>query len=103
MFAVGEVVRELVTTAPDLVPEGGVGGLTTLGRRTIAPLLPCSLCGAPMEPVFLGGVDVDRCYHDEVMWFDRGELVQVVDVAKDQHREREKSWLVRLLAFWFVG
>jgi Zn-finger nucleic acid-binding protein len=55
-----------------------------------------------MEPVFLGGVDVDRCYHDELMWFDRGELALVVDVAHDQHRERARSWLVRLLAFWFI-
>lgn len=99
MLSVGEVVRELVAVAPDLVPEGGVGGLTTLGRRTTAPLLPCPLCGASMEPVFLGGVDVDRCYHDEILWFDLGELAQVVDVAQDQHRERAKSWLTRLLAF----
>ncbi len=102
LFATSEVVRELVTAAPDLVPDGGIGGITTLGRRTVPPLLPCSLCGAPMEPVFLGGVDVDRCYHDEVMWFDRGELALVVDVAEDQRRERAKSWLVRLLAFWYV-
>lgn len=103
MFAVSEVVRELVATAPELVPPAGVGGMTTLGRRTHSPLLDCSLCGGPMEPVFLGGVEVDRCYHDEVMWFDAGELALVVDVARDQHLERERSWLVRLLAFWFVG
>jgi len=103
MFAVEEVVRELVATAPELVPQGGVSGLTTLGRRTIAPLLDCSVCGGPMEPVFLGGVDVDRCYHDELIWFDRGELALVVDVAHDQERRREQSWLMRLLAFWFIG
>jgi Zn-finger nucleic acid-binding protein len=103
LFAVGEVVHELVVTAPDLVGSGGVAGLTTFGRRTIAPLVDCSVCGAPMEPVFLGGVDVDRCYHDELIWFDRGELALVVDVAADQHRVREQSWLVRLLAFWFIG
>jgi Zn-finger nucleic acid-binding protein len=103
LFGVGEVVHELVRTAPDLVPAGAVGGLTTLGRRTVAPLLSCSICGAAMEPVFLGGVDVDRCYHDELIWFDRGELALVVDVASDQHRQREQSWLARLLAFWFIG
>jgi Zn-finger nucleic acid-binding protein len=103
LFSVGEVVRELVVTAPDLVGTGGVVGLTTLGRRTIAPLLDCSVCGGPMEPVFLGGVDVDRCYHDELIWFDRGELALVVDVATDQHRDRDQSWLVRMLAFWFIG
>ena len=103
LFAVGEVVHELVQTAPDLAPTSHIHGLTTLARRTVAPLLDCSVCGAVMEPVFLGGVDVDRCYHDELMWFDRGELALVVDVAKDQHRAREQSWLVRLLAFWFIA
>ena len=102
LFAVGEVVQELVETAPDLAPRSTVTGLSTLARRTVAPLLDCSVCGAAMEPVFLGGVDVDRCYHDELLWFDRGELALVVDVAQDQHRARAQSWLVRLLAFWFI-
>jgi Zn-finger nucleic acid-binding protein len=101
LIAVSEVVRELVVSSPDLVPEGGVGGLPTLGRRSVAPLLDCSICGAPMEPVFLGGIEIDRCYHDQMLWFDRGELAAVVDVARDQHRERDKNWFVRLLAFWF--
>lgn len=98
LLAVSEVVRELVTAAPDLVPADGIGGLPTLGRRTTAPLITCSLCGAPMEPVFLGGVEVDRCYHDDMVWFDRGELGLVVDIAGDQRRERERTWLARLLA-----
>src|SRR5262245_51564929 len=87
LFAVGEVMPELLLTAPELMPKAGASGLTTLGRRTVAPLLDCSVCGGPMEPVFLGGVDVDRCYHDELIWFDRGELALVVDVARDQHHE----------------
>jgi Zn-finger nucleic acid-binding protein len=103
LFAVGEVVQELLATAPDLAPKKKGSTLSTLARRTVAPLLDCSVCGAPMEPVFLGGVDVDRCFHDELIWFDRGELALVVDVAADQHRERAQSWLVRLLAFWFIG
>jgi Zn-finger nucleic acid-binding protein len=97
LFAVVEVIRELVATAPDLVPDGGIGGLTTLGRRTREPLLACALCGGPMEPVFLGGVEVDRCYYDHVLWFDRSELRVVVDIAHEQHRERARSWLARLL------
>ena len=105
LLATSEVVRELVQTAPDLVPAGGVGGITTLGRRTVAPLLDCSVCGAPMEPVFLGGVEVDRCYHDELMWFDRSELALVVDIAREQsvERTRDRSWLAKLLAFVMIG
>jgi Zn-finger nucleic acid-binding protein len=37
-----------------------------------------------MEPVFLGGVELDRCYHDEQLWFDRGEIGRVVDRAREQ-------------------
>jgi Zn-finger nucleic acid-binding protein len=96
LFAVVEVICELVAAAPDLVPDAGIGGLTTLGRRSAAPLLACAQCGAPMEPVFLGGVDVDRCYHDEVLWFDRNELRWVVETAHEQHRERARSWLARI-------
>ena len=98
VLGVGEVVRQLVETAPDLVPDGGIGDLPTLGRRSLAPLVPCAACGADMEPVFLGGVDVDRCYHDQLLWFDRGELELVLDVAREQKGERERSWLVKLLA-----
>ena len=97
LIAVVDVVRELVAVAPDLVPDEGVGGLPTLGRRSRTPLVACAMCGAPMEPVFLGGVPVDRCYHDDLIWFDRGELQQVLAAAREQRDERQASWLSRLL------
>ena len=96
-MAIGEVVRELVAIAPDLVPRDGIGGLPTLGRRTAERLLPCGVCGAEMEPVFLGGVPLDRCYHDELLWFDRGEIERVLAVAAEQRAERTSSWLIKLL------
>jgi Zn-finger nucleic acid-binding protein len=97
---VSDVVRELLVIAPDLLPAGGVAGLTTLGRRS-ATTLTCPVCGAPMDPVFLGGVDVDRCYHDELIWFDDVELDRVLDIARAQREARHQSWLGRLAAALF--
>lgn len=101
LLGTGELVRVLLVVAPDLVPAGeGVHGITTLGRRS-PTTLPCGVCGAPMEPVFLGGIGVDRCYHDELVWFDGGELDLVLTVAHEQHGERTKSWLARMMARLF--
>jgi len=101
LVGTGELVRELVRVAPDLVPEGGFAGISTIGRRSDAPALACPVCGDDMNPVFLGGVEIDRCYHDEFAWFDRGELDRVLDRARDQHVKREDSWLRKLVAQWF--
>jgi Zn-finger nucleic acid-binding protein len=99
---VSEIVRELLVIAPDLLPAGGVAGLTTLGRRS-ATTLTCPACGAPMEPVFLGGVHVDRCYHDELIWFDDIELDRVLDIARAQRAARDQSWLGRLASLFGTG
>ncbi len=99
LLGVGELIDELLVIAPDLLPKAGVRSITTLGRRTAAPLLTCAACGAPMEPVFLGAVEVDRCYHDDQLWFDAGEHQLVVERAGEQHAERAPgSWLDRLRA-----
>jgi len=97
LLSVAEVVGELVTIAPDLVPQDGIGGLPTLGRRSKERLLACGVCGAEMDPVFLGGVELDRCYHDDMIWFDRGEIERVLEIAADQRSERTSSWLMKLL------
>jgi len=101
VVGVSDVVRELLVIAPDLLPVGGVAGLTTRARRS-ATTLPCPACAAPMEPVFLGGVDVDRCYHDELIWFDDVELDRVLDIARAQRDERHQSWLGKLAAVLFA-
>jgi Zn-finger nucleic acid-binding protein len=95
LFGLGEVVARLVAIAPDLVPEGGIGDVSTIGRRSVDHVL-CAVCGAEMEPVFLGGVDVDRCYRDQMLWFDFGELELVMEQAREQRDDRA-SWLARLL------
>jgi hypothetical protein len=84
LVGIGELIDELVKVAPKLLPDGGARGISTIGRRTTAPLSACPTCAAPMEPVFLGGVELDRCYHDEQLWFDRGEIGRVVDRAREQ-------------------
>ncbi len=99
-MSISEVAEKLIEVAPDLLPSGaGVNGLTTLGRRTYGPPLQCGVCSAPMEPVFLGGVDIDRCFHDELLWFDHDKLTRVLDIAREQHLERKlhRGWLSRLL------
>lgn len=100
VLGVPEVVRELLRIAPDLLPPAGVAGLTTLGRRS-ATTLTCPACGAPMEPVFLGGVHVDRCYHDELIWFADRELDRVLATAQSQREARDQTWLGRLVATLF--
>jgi Zn-finger nucleic acid-binding protein len=99
LVGIGEVIDELVEIAPDLMPAAGARSITTLGRGTTAALVICATCGAPMEPVFLGGVDVDRCYHDEQIWFDGEEHALVMQRATAQREARASSgWLSRLLA-----
>src|SRR5262249_33601391 len=95
LSGVAEVVTALVAVAPELV-DGDVLDLPTIGRRTVAPALPCSVCGGDLEPVFLGGVELDRCYHDQLVWFDRGELALVLETARTQKSDRETPWLRRL-------
>jgi Zn-finger nucleic acid-binding protein len=101
LCGVGELVTELVAIAPELVPDGGVGGLTTLGRRPKEHRMSCPTCGAVLEPVFLGGVPIDRCYHDELLWFDAGEQAAVMAVVREQHGTATVSWVRRLLGQWF--
>lgn len=96
LASVGELVTELATAAPALVPESGARNLRTFGRHTTQPLLTCPSCAGQMEPVFLAGVDVDRCYHDEQLWLDAGEPALILDRAQAQVRG-EQSWFTALI------
>lgn len=100
LLGTGELVRELIAVAPDLRPEGGVEDLPTRGRRS-AEALPCAMCEEPMAAVFLGGVELDRCYDDELVWFDGGELQRVLAVAREQKAARDQPAIIRVLAAWF--
>jgi len=37
-----------------------------------------------MDPVFLGGICVDRCYSDEMFWFEAIELQRVLSTASQR-------------------
>jgi Zn-finger nucleic acid-binding protein len=100
VLGIPEIVRELLAIAPDLLPSRGVAGITTIGRRS-ATTLTCPACGAPMDPVFLGGVHVDRCYHDELIWFDDRGLDRVLATAQSQREARHQTWLERLVTVLF--
>jgi Zn-finger nucleic acid-binding protein len=96
LMGIGELITALLEIAPSLLPEGNVRSITTLGRH--GPPLRCPTCAGQMEPVFLGGVDVERCYHDEQLWLDRGEPKRVFDRAAAQQQEHtaDEGWLDKL-------
>lgn len=99
LAGIGEVARELVAIAPELMPDGRVDDVRTIARRSAAPAVACPACAAPMRPVFLGGTELDRCDEDALLWFDRGELDLVLEVAREHHApQRGLTWHDRLVA-----
>lgn len=92
----GEMIAELLRVAPDLLPEG-TPRLPTRSRAQVGAALPCAVCRAPMQPVYLGGIDVDRCHADELFWFDASELARVLARASAQHEARQVGWLERVV------
>ena len=52
--------------------------------------------------MFLGGVELDRCFVDEVFWFDAREHEAVLATATAQHAERTRPWLARYLRDLFA-
>ncbi len=93
LAGVGDVIAELLVVAPHLAPPGGIGDLSTIARRApIEDELECPACGDAMEPIFLGARELDRCRHDQLIWFDHAELDEVIEVARGQPR---RSWLAR--------
>lgn len=91
LAGVTEVIDELVAVAPHLAPPGGIGDLSTMGRHS-NETIRCPVCGDAMEPIWLGGKELDRCHHDHLIWFDAAELEEVIEIARGQPR---RSWLAR--------
>jgi Zn-finger nucleic acid-binding protein len=98
---IGELIRLLARVVPELVPHG----TTRLDTPTRAPheaALICAACGQPMTPVELHGVKLDRCYKDQLVWFDATELDKVIDIAiADQ--EARKGWTQKLRDLLFAN
>lgn len=99
---VGELIRLFLRFAPDLLPRGGASGLETLAWPSARPPINCAACGKPMEPVMLHGITVDRCYQDELVWFDARELDKLIDAAIAGHHAR-KGWAQRLRELLFAS
>jgi Zn-finger nucleic acid-binding protein len=97
---VAELVRQLAFVVPDLVPRVSAD-LVTAKRAAHEPALPCAVCGQVMEPVELQGVLLDRCYKDQLVWFDASELDRVIESALAEHHAR-KSWVQRLRELLFA-
>lgn len=97
-LSVAELVSELIVVAPDLIPSDGFLDVATPQRVQGVPL-PCPLCGSAMQPVFLGGADVDRCRPDGVIWFDTSEIDRAIAAAASQHDQRSAGLLGRLIEF----
>jgi Zn-finger nucleic acid-binding protein len=53
-------------------------------------MMHCPLClDSPLEPKFVGGVEVDICPRCRGIWLDRGEIDRFAeDTSPQQHRPR---------------
>jgi Zn-finger nucleic acid-binding protein len=82
------LAHDLVAVAPELLPAGNVRDVTMIGRRSTEPAIACPACASPMAPVFLGGVELDRCDEDALVWFDSDEYARVIAAAREQRDGR---------------
>jgi hypothetical protein len=106
LVTVEEMINALLAVEPGLYPVAGVKGLTTIGRRARGAQLACCVCRSPFEPVFLGGEEIERCYKDEVLWFDVDEHDRALAAARGQHADpsrREPPSLRERLVRWVNG
>jgi Zn-finger nucleic acid-binding protein len=97
----GELIRLLLRYAPELLPPGS-NRLATKPRATVSLPLRCAACTKPMQPVELHGVALDRCPHDELLWFEANQLDVVIDAAIADVEAR-RSWAQRLRDLLFAN
>jgi len=57
--------------------------LARLARKQEGPTRPSPVTGKAMQPITVMGVVLDRCTESGGLWFDSGELEQVVTAMKD--------------------
>jgi Zn-finger nucleic acid-binding protein len=96
LVVVAELVDELLAVDPGLKPEGAFNDVGTISRRG-GESLPCAMCGADMEAVFLGGAELERCRQDGVIWFDADELEAVLYRARQLRDDRQVGLLESFL------
>jgi Zn-finger nucleic acid-binding protein len=96
LVALADLVDELLAIAPDLQPAGRVRDVQTRTRRSTTKL-SCTICGSAMESALLGGVELERCRADAVLWFDRDEADRVAARAAEQRDLRQAGVLRRFM------
>ena len=89
------LLRRIYHLAPELALE--IETPERSGER-----LRCPACGKEMAAVSLRGVAIDRCYHDQLLWFDATELDRVFDAVIEDH-DAQRSWLERLRDLLFAN
>jgi Zn-finger nucleic acid-binding protein len=57
--------------------------LARLATKKGQPSRPSPATGKPMEVITVMGIVIDRCVDSGGLWFDAGELEQLIDAAKD--------------------
>jgi Zn-finger nucleic acid-binding protein len=56
--------------------------LARLAAKKGKPALKSPATGKPLEPIAIGGVVIDRCVDSGGVWFDAGELGQLLETIK---------------------
>ena len=94
-----ELSRLLARVVPVLATAGPI---LTPPRTTSERALFCVAGGQPMRAVELHGVALDRCYRDELIWFDDNKLDELLD-AVIQDADARRSWHQKLRDLLFAN
>ncbi len=100
LVGIAELIRQLHGVAP--MPRRGGAGVEMRTRSPDRERVACAACASTMTPVVFHGVELDRCYDDELVWFDTVELERVLDAAIAEHDAR-RSWLDKLFDLLFAN
>ncbi|MDP8246073.1 MAG: zf-TFIIB domain-containing protein [Candidatus Hinthialibacter antarcticus] len=72
---------------PDGAESGAVREQAFSAKRDRKSKRRCPRCNWKMDGVRLGGVELERCCNQHGLWFDRGEMEQVIASFSDQEKE----------------
>lgn len=68
-------------------------------KRTKEKKLPCPICHKKMEKVYLGkekNIVLDRCPKKHGLWFDKGELAEVIQLVSFDEENKVLNFLKNL-------
>ncbi len=95
-ISMSELVRSLTAVAPDLVATEGKTTVETT-TRTSGKAVPCPACTTPMTPVSFEIFEIDRCFEDDLLWFDDWEHVSVMSAAHNAEKHQRLRELLKVL------